>query len=92
MTKKGLFSLQDNGTYTNQLGLHVDYSFCELMDLGVEIDKDWYSVGNIEYDALDNLQGDFSQLVEDDVVPIGEWEEIAQEPNEHDIDDYTDGR
>jgi hypothetical protein len=32
------------------------------MDLGVEIDKDWYSVGNIEYDALDDLQGDFPQL------------------------------
>jgi hypothetical protein len=32
-----------------------NYSFCELMDLRVEIDDDWYSVGNIEYDALDDL-------------------------------------
>ena len=32
-----------------------NYSFYELMDLGVEIDEDWYSVGNIEYDALDDL-------------------------------------
>ena len=68
------------------------YSFCKLMDLGVEIDEDWYSVGNIEYDALDDLQGDFSQLFEDDVVPIGDWEEIAQEPTKHDINDSTDGR
>jgi hypothetical protein len=30
------------------------------MDLGVEIDEDWYGVGNIEYDALDDLRGDFS--------------------------------
>jgi hypothetical protein len=24
-----------------------NYSCCELMDLGVEIDDDWHSVGNI---------------------------------------------
>jgi hypothetical protein len=36
-----------------------NYLFCELIDLGVEIDDDWYSVGNIEYDALDNLRGEF---------------------------------
>jgi hypothetical protein len=36
-----------------------NYSFCELIDLGVEIDKDWYSAGNIEYGTLDDLQGDF---------------------------------
>jgi hypothetical protein len=36
-----------------------NYSFCEWIDLGVEIDKDWYSVGNIEYDALDDLRGNF---------------------------------
>ena len=64
-----------------------NYSFCELMDIGVEIDDDWYSVGNIEYDALDDLRGDFPQLFEDDVVPINGWEEIAQEPIEHDTDD-----
>jgi hypothetical protein len=32
-----------------------NYSFCELMDLGVEVNDDWYSVGNIEYDALNDL-------------------------------------
>ena len=37
-----------------------NYSFCELMDLGVEIDEDGYSGCNIEYDALDDLRGDFS--------------------------------
>jgi hypothetical protein len=37
-----------------------NYSFCELMDLRVEIDEDWYNVGNIEYDMLNDLQGDFS--------------------------------
>jgi hypothetical protein len=54
-----------------------NYSFCELMDLGVKIDDDWYSIGNIEYNALDDLQDDFSQLFEDDVVPVDGWEEIA---------------
>jgi hypothetical protein len=37
-----------------------NYSFCKLMDLGVGIDDDWYSVGNIKYDALNDLQDDFS--------------------------------
>ena len=32
-----------------------NYSFCELMDLGVEMDDDWDNVGNIEYDALKDL-------------------------------------
>jgi hypothetical protein len=54
-----------------------NYSFCELMDLGVKFDDDWYSIGNIEYNALDDLQDDFSQLFEDDVVPVDGWEEIA---------------
>jgi hypothetical protein len=36
-----------------------NYSFCELMDLEVEIDNDWYRIGNIEYDALEDLRGDF---------------------------------
>ena len=44
------------------------------MDLGVEIDKDWNSVSNIEFDALDDLWGDFSKLFEVDVVPVGDWE------------------
>jgi hypothetical protein len=53
-----------------------NYSFCEWIDLGLEIDKDWYSVGSIEYNALDNLRGDFSQLFEEDDVPINEWDKI----------------
>jgi hypothetical protein len=32
-----------------------NYYFCEWIDLGVEIDEDWYSVGNIEYNALNDL-------------------------------------
>jgi hypothetical protein len=47
------------------------------MDLGVEIDQDWYSVGNIEYDALDDLRDDFSQLFEEKVVAINGWKEIS---------------
>jgi hypothetical protein len=43
-----------------------NYSFYEWIDLGVEINEDWYSVGNIEYDTLDDLQGDFPQLFEED--------------------------
>jgi hypothetical protein len=31
-----------------------NYSFCELIDLGLEINDDWHSIGNIEYDALDD--------------------------------------
>jgi hypothetical protein len=69
-----------------------NYSFYELMDLEVKIDEDWYSVGNIEYDTLNDLQGDFSQLFEDDVVPVNGWEEIAQEPTKHDTNDSTDRR
>jgi hypothetical protein len=62
------------------------------MDLGVEIDEDWYSIGNIEYDALDDLQDDFTQLFEVNVVPIDGWEAIAKEPTKHDTDDTTDER
>jgi hypothetical protein len=32
-----------------------NYYFYEWIDLGVEIDEDWYSVGNIEYNALNDL-------------------------------------
>jgi hypothetical protein len=69
-----------------------NYSFCEWIDLGVEIDKDWYNVGNIEYDALDDLQGDFLQMFKEEDVPINEWDKIAQEPTEHDEEDSTDER
>jgi hypothetical protein len=60
-----------------------NYSFCEWIDLGVEIDEDWYSVGNIEYDALNNLRGDFPQLFEEGDVPINGWDEVIQELTEH---------
>ena len=33
-------------------------------------------MGNIKYDALDNLQDNFLQLFEDDVVPVNDWEEM----------------
>jgi hypothetical protein len=69
-----------------------NYSFYKLMDLGVEIDEDWYSDGNIEYEALDDLRGVILLLFEDDVVPIGDWEETARQPTEHNIDDSTNGR
>jgi hypothetical protein len=84
LTKKELFSLQDYGTYTNQPGLCVELLFCEWINLGVEIDEDWHSVGNIENDALDDLRGNFLQLFEKDDVPINGWDAIVQEPTEHD--------
>jgi hypothetical protein len=65
---------------------------CEWIDLGVEIDEDWYSVGNIEYDALDDLRGDLPQLFEEDDVPINGWDQIVQETTEHDEEDFMDER
>jgi hypothetical protein len=29
-------------------------------------------------------------MFEEEVVPIGEWEKIAEEPSKHDTDDTTD--
>jgi hypothetical protein len=49
-------------------------------------------VGNIEYDALNDLRGDFLQLFEEDDVPINRWDEIIQEPTEHDGEDSMDER
>jgi hypothetical protein len=50
------------------------------------------SVGNIEYDTLDDLRRDFPQLFEDDGVLVNGWEKIAQELTQHDIDDTIDVR
>ena len=41
---------------------------------------------------LNDLRVDFSQLFENDVVPVDGLEEIAQEPTEHDTDDTTNKR
>jgi hypothetical protein len=68
-----------------------NYSFREWIDLGVEIDEDWYILGNIEYDALDDLQDDFPQLFEEENVPINGWDEIIQEPTEHGSNDVWIG-
>jgi hypothetical protein len=40
-------------------------------------------VGNIEYDALNDLRGDFLQLFEEENVLINGWDEIIQESTEH---------
>ena len=41
-------------------------------------------MGKIKYNALDDLRGDFPQLLEEDDVPINGWDEIIQEPTKHD--------
>lgn len=60
-----------------------NYSFCEWIDLEVEIDDDWYKVGNIEYDALHDLRK---------LVPTDGWDKIAQEPTVHEPCEATDLR
>jgi hypothetical protein len=69
-----------------------NYSLCELMDLGVKIDEYWYSFGNIEYDALDDIRADFLHLFEDDVVSVDGWKKIAYEATKHNTDDPTNER
>jgi hypothetical protein len=54
--------------------------------------EDWYNVGNIKYDAHDDLRGEFLQLFEEDDVPINGRDEIIQEPTEHDEEDSMDER
>jgi hypothetical protein len=49
-------------------------------------------VGNIKYDAHDDLRGEFLQLFEEDDVPINGRDEIIQEPTEHDEEDSIDER
>lgn len=51
-----------------------NYSICKLIDLRVEIDEDWYSVGNIDYDALDDLLVEFSYPFKDERVFVPENE------------------
>ena len=67
-----------------------NYSFCEWIDLGVEIDEDWHNVGNIEYDALNDLGGDFPQLFEEDDVPINGWDKMIEEHTEYDEEGFID--
>jgi len=71
-----------------------NYSFYQLMDLGVEIDEDWCSVGNIDYDALDDLRGNYPHLFEDEVaeIPTNGWNEITQEITEHGDNEALDIR
>ena len=47
-------------------------------------------MGNIEYDALDDLLGNFPQLFEEDDVLINGWDKMIQEPTEHDEKGSTD--
>ena len=46
-------------------------------------------MGNIEYNALDDLCGNFSQLFEKDNVLINGWDEMIQESTEHDEEGST---
>ena len=49
-------------------------------------------MGNIVYNVLDDLQDDFPQLFEDDIVPVNGWEQMPQEPTKHNFDDFTNER
>jgi hypothetical protein len=82
----------DKDTYEPRLCMN--YSFCELMDLGVKIDEDWCNVGNIDYDALDDLQDDYPYLFEDEAaeIPSNGWDEITQEITKHGDDEALDMR
>jgi len=72
----------------------MNYSFCKLMDLGVKIDEDWCNVGNIDYDALDDLQDDYPYLFEEEAAEIAAngWDEITQEITKHGDDEALDMR
>ena len=59
LIKKWLFSLRIMAPIPIDPNCVWNYSFCEWIDLGVEIEEDWYSMDNIEYDTLDDLRGDF---------------------------------
>jgi hypothetical protein len=64
------------------------------MDLGVKRDEDWYNVGNINYDALNDLRDDYPHLFEDEAaeIPANGCDEITQEIIEHGDDEALDTR
>jgi hypothetical protein len=47
-----------------------NYSICKLIYLRVDIDEDWYSAGNIDYDALDDLQVEFPYPFKDEGILV----------------------
>ncbi|GLT53536.1 hypothetical protein SLA2020_268010 [Shorea laevis] len=73
-------------------------SLDKLLDLGVELDDDWYDVDNIVYEPLDDLD-DVGNIMYDPLgnqyvyvwkenvqappAQINGWEEIFQEITEH---------
>ncbi|GLT53014.1 hypothetical protein SLA2020_263140 [Shorea laevis] len=73
-------------------------SLNKLLDLGVELDNDWYDVGSIAYDPRDDLYdignimydplGDqfvymSNEYVQAPPAQINGWDEIFQEITEH---------
>jgi hypothetical protein len=51
-------------------------------------------LSNIDYDAVDDLQGDYSHLFEDEAAEVLEnrWDEITQEVIEHENNKALDIR
>jgi hypothetical protein len=63
-------------------------SLDKLLDLGVELDDDWYDVGNIVYDPLDDLQDNqyvyvWNEYAWEPPARTNRWDEIFQEVTEH---------
>ncbi len=56
-----------------------NYSICKFIYLRVDIDEDWYSAGNIDYDALDDLRDNYPHLFEDEGAEIlaNGWDNIT---------------
>jgi hypothetical protein len=54
----------------------MELPFCDLIDLRVKIDDDWYIVGNIDYDGLDNLRDDYPHLFEDKATRVPARQQI----------------
>jgi hypothetical protein len=79
--------------------LPMDPNCMELLFLWVdrsrvEIDDGWCSVGNIDYDALDDLRDDSPHLFKNEgvLVPENGWDEITQEFTEYESRKTTDIR